>query len=91
VETTPRLRLPSERASCSPQLLQRHFEAHAHVTLSTINTTTVRIQQLEKMADIKAIKDQIWYIKRDIQNEEKKRDEWATTVSEYLPPIIAFN
>ena len=32
------------------------------------------------MADIKAIKDQIWYIKRDIQNEEKKRDEWATTV-----------
>jgi hypothetical protein len=33
------------------------------------------------MADIKAIKDQIWYIKRDIQNEEKKRDEWATTVS----------
>jgi survival-of-motor-neuron-related-splicing factor 30 len=33
------------------------------------------------MADIKAIKDQIWYIKRDIQNEEKKRDEWANTVS----------
>ncbi|KAJ4381583.1 hypothetical protein N0V86_002947 [Didymella sp. IMI 355093] len=33
------------------------------------------------MADIKAIKDQIWYIKRDIQNEEKKRDEWATTIS----------
>jgi hypothetical protein len=32
------------------------------------------------MADIKQIKDQIWYIKRDIQNEEKKRDEWATTV-----------
>ena len=33
------------------------------------------------MADTKAIKDQIWYIKRDIQIEEKKRDEWATTVS----------
>ena len=33
------------------------------------------------MADIKLIKDQIWYIKRDIQNEEKKRDEWANTVS----------
>ena len=33
------------------------------------------------MADIKSIKDHIWYIKRDIQNEEKKRDEWATTVS----------
>lgn len=32
------------------------------------------------MADIKVVKDQIWYIKRDIQNEEKKRDEWATTV-----------
>lgn len=34
------------------------------------------------MADIKALKDQIWYIKRDIQEEEKKRDEWATTVSQ---------
>ncbi|KAF3006543.1 hypothetical protein E8E13_005849 [Curvularia kusanoi] len=33
------------------------------------------------MADIKAIKDQIWYIKRDIQNEEKKRDDWANTIS----------
>jgi len=37
------------------------------------------------MADIKAIKDQIWYIKRDIQNEEKKRDEWATTVGQQAP------
>lgn len=32
------------------------------------------------MTEIKAIKDQIWYIKRDIQIEEKKREEWATTV-----------
>jgi hypothetical protein len=39
------------------------------------------------MADIKQLKDQIWYIKRDIQNEEKKRDEWATTVR--LPPTLA--
>jgi hypothetical protein len=39
------------------------------------------------MADIKQIKDQIWYIKRDIQNEEKKRDEWATTVR--LPPTLS--
>jgi hypothetical protein len=39
------------------------------------------------MADIKQIKDQIWYIKRDIQNEEKKRDEWATTVR--LLPTLA--
>ena len=41
------------------------------------------------MADIKAIKDQIWYIKRDIQNEEKKRDEWATTVSHRSPLVAA--
>lgn len=41
------------------------------------------------MADIKAIKDQIWYIKRDIQNEEKKRAEWATTVSRNLSHQVA--
>ena len=38
------------------------------------------------MADIKQLKDQIWYIKRDVQNEEKKRDEWATTVCLPRPP-----
>lgn len=44
--------------------------------------------KLRNMADIKAIKDQIWYIKRDIQNEEKKRDEWATTVSSVLAGVV---
>ena len=71
------MRLPS--ASCPrrfPLASKRDF-CTPHTTFDTVAR---RHSPNSKMADIKAIKDQIWYIKRDIQNEEKKRDEWATTV-----------
>lgn len=76
METLPRRGCLSER-----HLRLQYLEYNALHYTTTQQLTTCKAPR-STMAEIKAIKDQIWYIKRDIQNEEKKRDEWATTVSQ---------
>lgn len=70
------------------QIVARHATSRTAKQPPAKHRPNIASAQLRNMADIKAIKDQIWYIKRDIQNEEKKRDEWATTVSSVLAGVV---